>query len=194
MKMAEAVDNSMPAAKAELRRRNLPDNARVLDCFCGTGEMYRRAYEGRVDYYHGLDKAKTHSPELCTLVDNATWMARHDLGQFNVFDLDDYGCPWRLIYLILGRHPGETVTLFVTDGLATRMKRTGHVSKWVSATEHIRRDAVLPGILRWYPDIFATMLLDLERRYGWRVQRAEYFHNSLRTVYYWALKLSKTPA
>ena len=51
----------------------------------------------------------------------------------------------------------------------------------------------IPGLNRWYVDIFATMLLDLEKRYGWRTIKAEYFHNARRSVCYWALKMEKPP-
>jgi hypothetical protein len=153
--------------------------------------MYRRVYQGRAAEYHGVDSQKVHSKELCTLTDNEAYVRSHDLSRYNVFDLDDWGCPWKLLYLILRKHPAGEVTVFVTDGLAERMKRSGHVTALVSATERIPRNAVLPGLLRWYPDIFATMLLDLKRRYGWETTSATYFHNPQRTVYYWCVKLRK---
>ena len=52
------VDNSNERLKAELRTRFLPKEARVLDLFCGLGQMYRLAYEGRVSLYHGVDNQK----------------------------------------------------------------------------------------------------------------------------------------
>ena len=185
-------DNSMEREKAELRIRNLPAEARVLDLFCGSGEMYRRAYEGQVAYYHGVDKAKVHTPELCTLINNVVYVTRNNLSNYNVFDLDDYGTPWKLLYLILRKHPPGEVTIFVTDGLVAHQKIDGNVTKFVSATENVPRQMNLPGLNRFYVDIFATMLLDLERRYGWKTIRAQYFHNTRRTVYYWSLKMQKS--
>jgi len=119
----------MVLEKAELRIRNLPLNARVLDLFCGSGEMYQRAYEGRVDYYHGVDKAKVHNPTICTLIDNSFYVNQGDLAQYNVFDLDAYGSPWKLLYLILRKQLPDEVVIFVTDGLVTRQKVSGSVTK-----------------------------------------------------------------
>ncbi len=189
--MSAKIDNSMVAAKAELRRRFLPERARVLYLFCGLGNMYHRAYRGRVDEYHGVDMNKVHDRTLCELGNNERYVRAHNLGRHNVFDLDDWGCPWKLLYLILAKQPPGEITVFVTDGIAERMKLSGAPSKFVSATERIRRSFTIPGILRWYPEIFATMLLDLKRRYGWETVSASYFHNPKHTVYYWALKMRK---
>jgi len=184
-------DNSMAHQKALLRINNLPKRARVLDLFCGNGEMYNRAYKGRVEYYHGVDKEKIHNPKICTLTNNIVYITQNTLDDFNVFDLDDYGTPWKQLYLILKKLKQDEVTIFVTDGLVLRQKMDGTVSKFVSATEQVPRKMNIPGLNRWYVDIFATMLLDLERRYGWKTANAQYFHNERRTAYYWALKMER---
>lgn len=184
-------DNSMAHQKALLRLTNLPKRARVLDLFCGNGEMYNRAYKGRVEYYHGVDKEKIHNPKICTLTNNIVYITQNTLDDFNVFDLDDYGTPWKQLYLILKKLKRDEVTIFVTDGLVLRQKMDGTVSKFVSATEQIPRKMNIPGLNRWYVDIFATMLLDLEKRYNWKTVKAQYFHNERRTVCYWALKMEK---
>ncbi len=184
-------DNSMAHQKALLRINNCPKRARVLDLFCGNGEMYNRAYKGRVEYYHGIDKEKIHNPEICALMNNIVYITRNDIDDFNTFDLDDYGTPWKQLYLILKKLDRDEVTIFVTDGLVLRQKMDGTVSKFVSATEQVPRKMNVPGLNRWYVDIFATMLLDLEKRYNWRTTKAQYLHNERRTVYYWALKMEK---
>jgi hypothetical protein len=184
-------DNSMAHQKALLRLKNLPKRARVLDLFCGNGEMYNRVYKGRVEYYHGVDKEKIHNPKICTLTNNIVYITQNNLDDFNVFDLDDYGTPWKQLYLILKKLKRDEVTIFVTDGLVMRQKIDGTVSKFVSATEQVPRKMNIPGLNRWYVDIFATMLLDLEKRYNWKTVKAQYFHNERRTVYYWALKMEK---
>lgn len=187
----EKKDNSNAWLKAEMRRAFLPEDARVLDLFCGTGEMYRRAYEGRALQYRGIDKAQIHDVQKCTLIDNVTYVTRHDMDKYNVYDLDDYGCPWALLYLILRkRAPGE-ITVFITDGLPLRFKLSGKVTALISGIEQIPRDMKLPGQFRFYVDMFATMLLDVERRYGWKTEQAVYTHNDGATVYYWALKMRK---
>jgi len=185
------VDNSMAPQKAELRRRNLPRRARVLDLFCGNGEMYRLTYKNRVALYHGIDKEKVHDPGICTLINNNIYITHNDMNQYNVFDLDDYGSPWKQIYLILRKYTKAKLTLFVTDGLVLHQNLVGDVSRFVSATEGLPRQTNIPGLGRWYVDIFATMLLDLEKRYGYQTQKAEYFHNDKRTVYYWHIDLQR---
>lgn len=188
------VDNSATQHKAQLRIRNLPKAPAVLDLFCGAGQMYRLAYRDRAVLYHGIDKEKIHDPAICTLGDNLKYLQKNDIDQFNVFDLDDYGSPWKQLYLILRKLNRSDATIFVTDGLVMRQKVNGKISKFVSATERVRRTANIPGLNRWYVDIFATMLLDLEKRYGWRTIKAVYFHNDRRSVCYWALKMEKLAA
>ncbi len=193
VKQWSKVDNSATALKAQLRINNLPEAPAVLALFCGAGQMYRLAYRDRAKLYHGVDKEKTHDPATCTLGDNLAFIQQNDIDQYNVFDLDDYGCPWKQLYLILRKLNRPDVTIFVTDGLVMHQKVAGKVTRFVSATERIRRDFNVPGLNRWYTDIFATMLLDIEKRYGWKVTKAEYFHNERRSVYYWALKMEKLP-
>ena len=186
-------DNSMAHQKALLRINNLPKQARVLDLFCGNGEMYNRAYKGRVEYYHGVDMEKIHDPKICTLTNNIVYITQNNLDDFNTFDLDDYGCPWKQIYLIFRKLRRPDATLFVTDGLVMHQKVDGKVTKFVSATENLPKNFNIPGLNRWYVDIFATMLLDIEKRFGWKTIKAEYFPNSRRSVYYWAIKLLHIP-
>lgn len=185
------TDNSNKYAKAALRKKFLPHNARVLDLFCGNGEMYKLAYKGNVAYYHGVDKEKIHDDTICTLCDNIDFIKNNDISKYNVFDLDDYGCPWPLFYLILRDAVQDELIFYITDGLVYRQKLAGNVTKFVSATEGIPMGMNIPGINRFYVDIFATMLKDIKKRYGWETEKAVYFTNSKRTVYYWMLKMVK---
>ena len=173
-------DNSMAHQKALLRLTNLPKRARVLDLFCGNGEMYNRAYKGRVEYYHGVDKEKIHNPKICTLTNNIVYITQNTLDDFNVFDLDDYGTPWKQLYLILKKLKRDEVTIFVTDGLVLHQNGR-HVSNLFPPQNRFPKMNI-PGLNRWYVDIFATMLLDLEKRYNWKTVKAQYFHNERRTV------------
>jgi len=187
-------DNSMVIQKARLRVNNLPKAARVLDLFCGSGEMYNRAYRGRVEFYRGVDKEKIHDSALCTLVANEIFIAQNDLNTFNVFDLDDYGTPWKQMYQILRKLDREEVTLFVTDGLVGVQRLNGKVTKFVSATEGMSRRMNVPALSRWYADMFATMLLNLEKRYAWGVSKACYFYNERQNVCYWCINLKNVCA
>ncbi len=187
----EFKDNSMQYEKAAMRIKYLPQDAQVLDCFCGNGEMYKRAYKDRAVYYHGLDKEKVHDYKICELQNNLVYIQHNDLSQYNTFDLDDYGVPWKQLYIILKKLPAGEYTFFITDGLVMHMKVDGEVTKFVSATERVPQSMNLPGINRYYLDIFATMLKDLERRYNCIVGFAKYFHNERRSVYYWTIRICK---
>ena len=185
-------DNSMEPEKIRLRKTFLPKEAHVLDLFCGTGKMYKGAYKNRAKGYKGIDYKKIHDKKLCVLTNNIRYVQKRDISKYNVFDLDDYGCPWKLIYLILKRAKQEKITMFITDGLVLKQKMGGDVVKIVSATEQVPRNMNIPGQNRFYVDMFATMLKDLERRYKYKTTRAIYFHNFRRTVYYWALQMQRT--
>ena len=174
-----------------MRIKYLPEEAAVLDCFCGNGEMYNRVYKERVEFYHGIDKEKIHNKELCELNNNINYVKYNDLREYNTFDLDDYGSPWKQLYLIVKKIPCGDYTFYVTDGLVMHQKVDGQVTKFVSGTECIPSKMNLSGINRFYVDIFATMLKDLEKRYSCKIELAKYFHNNRRSVYYWIIKLNK---
>lgn len=186
-----STDNSMELEKSMLRIKYLPSDARVLDLFCGLGEMYHNSYENRAIEYHGIDRKKVHNNDICEISDNIRFVNKNDIRKFNVFDLDAYGSPWELLYLIMRKLNDGDYTVYVTDGLVMHQKVDGHVTKFVSGTERIPIGFNLPGINRFYVDIFATMLKDLENRYGCKTTEAVYFHNERRSVYYWALKITK---
>ncbi len=185
-------DNSNEWLKAELRRRYLPKDARVLDLFCGTGEMYRRVYADRARSYRGVDKAKVHDAALCTLINNVVFVSRHSMDEYDVYDLDDYGCPWKLLYLILRKRGPGRITVYLTDGLPLNLKLTGHLGKMQSGIERLPKDMEIPGPFRFYTEMFATMLLDVQARYGWKTEKAVYARNDGASVYYWVLQMHKT--
>jgi hypothetical protein len=187
----EQLDNSAIDLKIEMRNRYLSPNARVLDCFCGKGRIYQAVYQGKVQFYRGVDNQKIHSLVLCTVMDNIKYLASMDISEFNVFDLDAYGSPWKQMYLILKRSSQKEIMMFITDGLVMNLKRNNHVTNLVSMTENIPKWLNIPGVNRRYTDIFATMLLDATSRYGWEIKEAVYMHNERRSVYYWYLRFMK---
>jgi len=185
-------DSTQLWKKVALRRAYLPKKAVVLDLFCGSGEVYNKVYKGKVQFYLGVDNVKIHDPEICRLCKNTVFVAHNDISQFNVFDLDDYGSPWMLLYLILKKSTQQKLTVFITDGLILHQKLGGKVTKVISATEHIPRHMNIPAMHRWYIDIFGTMLLDIEARYQFKVSLAKYIYNDQKTVCYWVVKLDKS--
>jgi hypothetical protein len=190
-KVWSKTDNSMEYEKSAMRLKYLPEDAKVLDCFCGNGEMYHRAYKNHVTKYYGIDKEKIHTVGICELNNNINFINHNNINCYNVFDLDDYGSPWKQFYLIIKKIlPGEYV-FYITDGLVMHQKVDGNVTKFVSGTEQIKNGMNIPGINRFYLDIFATMLKDVQRRYNCIVRFAKYFHNERRSVYYWVVKICK---
>lgn len=184
-------DNSNKWDKINLRRKYLPKNAKVLDLFCGSGEIYNSVYKNNVDKYVGIDKEKIHSEKCCIKTNNIAFVSKNNINDFNVFDLDDYGSPWKLFYLILKKWQGSKATFFITDGLKLHQNVDGNVTKWVSATEQIPCKFNIPGLSRWYLDIFATMLLDVQKRFNCKVKNPVYLFNDRKSVCYWSLSIIK---
>lgn len=192
----DKVDNSLSVLKIHMRKKFLPEKARVLDLFCGEGEMYHSAYKGNVEAYHGVDKKKIHDSSLCTLEDNKAWLKTREVEGYNVFDLDDYGSPWALIYLLLSKVTEPELTLFVTDGTLARMRLSGEPTKIVSATSKVPMRMNVPGLPRWYEACFKTMLADAAERNGYEIERMVKSDNRVKdpnrtSVYCWAIKLTK---
>lgn len=184
-------DNSSLHEKIALRAKFLPEDARVLDCFCGDGKMFFGAYKGKSQLYHGLDIEKVHTKALCEIADNEKWVKSNDLSGFNVFDLDAYGCPWKLLFLICQKIPEGEYTFFVTDGIVLRAKLSGHPPGTICAFENIPKEFVIPHLFRWYVPIFMTMLRALSERCGLSIGKTYWLKNSELSVYYWAIKVNK---
>lgn len=186
-------DNTEIGLKVSLRQRYLPKKAKVLDCFCGEGEIYKRVYEGKVTKYLGLDHKKIHSEKLCIKTNNIAYISKNNINDFNVFDLDDYGCPWKVLYLILKKYAGSQATFFMTDGIRLELKVKHEATKWISATEQIPFGIRIPDIHRWYIEIFSTMLLDVQRRFNCKVENPVYiFTNRKEEVCYWHFIIKKS--
>lgn len=185
------TDNKNIGLKTQIRSIFLPEEATVLDLFCGYGEMYRQIYKNKAIYYLGIDSKKIHNENCCIIADNLSYVKNHNIDIFNTFDLDAYGSPWKLLFLILSKSPQKNLTVFITDGLLLSLKRANRATKFVSAIEMIPQEMKIPLISRYYPDIFNTMLRYVCQRYSWYVTSAKYAYNTDATVCYWVLKLSK---
>lgn len=125
------VANSPAArqAKVEIREKVLAKigshDARVLDLFCGEGEMFRAVWQNAASYV-GVDARPwnvSHPPRF--VADNRRLMRAIDLGHFNVFDLDAFGSCWEQLEILLHRRhwtPGEKGAIVLTDGSGTRAR------------------------------------------------------------------------
>ncbi len=138
-----------------------------------------------------IDRYKIHDKDLCIRENNIHYVNENNVDDFNVFDLDDYGSPWKLLYLIIKKYRGQEAVFFLTDGLLLNQKLSGNINKWVSATEKIPKGMNIPGLSRWYIEIFSTMLLDLQQRYNIKIKNPTYIFNDKRTVCYWYFKTIK---
>lgn len=184
-------DHSALHAKARLRIKFLQPDANVLDLFCGGGRMYEMVYRDRAKKYHGVDNKKIHDPAICTLSDNSHFVRDNNISDFNVFDLDAYGSPVLLLYTVVKKIKGPKAAFFLTDGTPLRQRIDHRVMRIVSATEGIPRKFHIPEIYRWYESIFATMLRDIEAKYGWTTTTAKSLTNETKGVYYWYLEMIK---
>lgn len=151
------VDNSAPAAKIALRAW-LVDQiqpARVLDCFAGTGQMWRGAYQ-RTEFYLGLDRkvAPTDARRLIAC-DSLRYLRDRDvdIARFNLFDLDAYGSPYQHLAIICSRLRAKSAVGFVlTSGLGFNaamnsmetklLEYVGLEAHRVGRTQHMLREEI----------------------------------------------------
>jgi len=184
-------DHTNPVLKAAIRTEFLPPNAQVLDLFCGRGTMYDRVYQNNATGYVGIDRKRLRKESCFIQVNNQTYIKENDLNRFNVFDLDAYGCPWKLLLLLGPKLKQNEIIIFLTDGVKNHLRVSGcKGSRIVRATERLPKDLYIPSMERWYTDMFNTMLLIFSERSGYTITKALYVTPS-NTVFYWILKMRK---
>jgi len=196
------TDNSAAGFKSDLRKKYTTEKSRVLDLFCGSGAMYKLAYEGRVKKYHGVDKEKIHDEKICTLTDNTSFVKSRDISGYNVFDLDAYGDPWKLLYLILQKAPDRPLVIFLTDGNRKRFVRYQALTRVLRASENIKVGMEIPNLANFYEEIVSTYLLKITELTGRKIKLARYAlkaklsgdesgNNRADTVAYWVVKIKR---
>lgn len=102
------TNNSHFKAKVNLRLENLPEKkstVRILDCFSGTGEIWKAVQKETKTELKvlGIDK-KTDYPGVYLKGDNMKYLRSLDLNQFDIIDLDAYGTPIKQLEVIFNRH------------------------------------------------------------------------------------------
>lgn len=132
------IFKQMWAAKTLLREKLLQhiplDKARVFDAFGGSGAMYERLWH-HAEYYVACDLEWKRDGRLVYVGDNRRVLRTIDLQQFNIFDLDSYGCPYEQATIVAARRvlrAGELCGLVLTDG-SMRVLRYGTVPKPLAA-------------------------------------------------------------
>ena len=119
-------------AKIDLRRRVLAhvSPARVLDAFCGLGEMRREAWSAAASWTGCDQRPWDPSQPARYIADNLDVMRAIDLSRFNVFDFDAYGSPWAQASMLAKLRrwaPGERGAMVTSDGsgASTQWGQTG---------------------------------------------------------------------
>lgn len=149
------------AAKIELRRlaARWVGEPRVLDLYAGTGLLWREAWKQFP--YHGCDREWFRGdPRRLWVADNLLLVRALDLTRWNVFDLDAYGAPWRLWWILAKRRPvepNERVAVVFTDGASLRA-RLGRVER------HIAYLAGVPANLEKAASLWPTLVARAVRK------------------------------
>lgn len=122
------TDNANVSAKKELREfaLTLHKNPRVLEVFCGEGEMYRSVWH-KSKIYTGIDKRKFFDERATICGDALKAMQLVDVNDFNIIDIDAYGSPYEIMANVAKNFSGDELTLVITDGTNMDLK-LGRVS------------------------------------------------------------------
>jgi hypothetical protein len=129
-RLSTKIDNADRAkgAKVEIREHILAEvkDARVLDCFAGSGGFYNSVWK-RAKSYVGCDTRYFPDGRAAFVCDNRRMLRAVDLYDFNVFDLDAYGLPWEQAIIIAARRKvkkGETIGIVFTEAAMTYKNNT----------------------------------------------------------------------
>ena len=122
------IRSAAETTKGEIRRRVLntigPANARVLDTCAGAGAMHDAVWKDAAEYT-AIDYDWWRDSRRAYVGDARRIMRNIDLTRFNTFDIDPFGSPWEILYLVARNRPtapGERLGLVITDGSGLAMK------------------------------------------------------------------------
>jgi len=141
--------NTGLASKIKIRKALLKELEveKVLDCYAGTGEMYRNCYL-KYDYL-GLDRRiPVNFTQNLIEIDNTKYLRSENLNQFNVFDLDAFGNPWYQFGIVLHRRTSKSkFVVFCTDSLILGAS-FGELPKKIKKYINLPLDFVTPCLNR----------------------------------------------
>ena len=127
------TDNAKINAKIDLRNNilNLFEEKKVLEVFCGSGEMYRDVWHV-ADSYTGVDIKKQFDERNTICGDALKVVSTIDIDNYNIFDIDAYGSPYEVLNVILNRYQGgsKRLAFILTDGINMDLKM-GRICKGV---------------------------------------------------------------
>jgi len=152
------TENSHLRTKLRIRKQAVEligkDSVNVLDAYAGEGVVWNRMRREMPDVKFttlGIEKRKYLSPSVI-MGDNRKVMKGLDLTQFDLIDLDAFGCPWEQLTIAAQRAPHVPVVLThisVTLGPVPKglLKAAGLPSAWY---ESMGIPQALFGRMRWH--------------------------------------------
>lgn len=124
------IDRSLSADEERRLRSLLVGRPRVLEVFCGTtAMMWASVWRECAGAYTGVDQTATALEVRDVRIGDAMErLGELDLGQYDCFDVDAWGSPWRIVRAIAGRvrlTPGRRIGLVITDGSSQNQRFKG---------------------------------------------------------------------
>jgi hypothetical protein len=114
------TNNAKIDAKIELRQLIDCKELSVLECFCGSGEMFNAVWKDAF-HYEGIDIKKQDDLRITHQGDCALMLKKLNLEKFNVFDIDAYGSPYECLQIIVEKikkqEKSKKYHFFITDGI-----------------------------------------------------------------------------
>lgn len=125
------IRSGAETTKVELRRKVLDAlgaPAHVLDTCAGAGAMFDAVWRDAASYT-AIDLDWWRDRRRAFVGDARRIMRNIDLQPYNLFDVDPYGSPWEILYVLVRRRttqPGERLGFVITEGSGLALKVNSH--------------------------------------------------------------------
>jgi len=191
--MSKQVDNSNPERKIFLRNKFIEKSDSVLDLFCGNGIIYKSCYSE--NKYFGVDKNKVHNNSICVISDNKQFIRSNDVSEYDIFDLDDYGCPYFIMTMILKKLSpiNKTYKFFITDGSILHYNLSGKFDGIIQKSEKLTAKSKIKFAGRFTIDVFLSFLNKSSISLSFVLTNIYYIFNSKHSVCYMYFSISPEP-
>ena len=146
--------NTHLRAKISLRREAMdwlaPEPINLIETHGGEGYLYRAAYAGRVATATAIEKnPRCAGAGRVMIYDRCERALRHlDLSPYNLIDVDPYGDPWFVLYLIARRLrllPPRRRAILLTCGEGKLLGMKTGISGWVNDRIGLSGCGNIPG-------------------------------------------------
>lgn len=119
------TNNAKTNAKKELRQSVFSEikNQKVLEVFCGSGEMYHAVWK-YAEMYTGIDKVKFFDERHTICGDAEKAIRLVNVNDYNIFDIDAYGSPYEILNYIIDKidDSNRKIGFVITDGINMDLK------------------------------------------------------------------------